>query len=259
MLREFADDGVAYLELRTTPRALPGYEVSESLGAVIRIIEEWNAREEMIVRLILSVDQAKHDLPDAERIVDLALGLRPTVVGIDLCGDPNARRDIASLKPAFDRARANGLGVVLHFAEVPASSSREELEELLSWKPKRLGHVIHVPDDMRERILREDMAVELCLSCNVLAGMVCCEMPDHHFGWWWSRGGSLSLGTDDVGVFHSTSSQEHELAARHFGLGRRELVELSRRAVAGALDREQVGRVQKLLDQFERQEVLARA
>lgn len=245
---------MAYLELRTTPRALPGYSVSESLGAVMRVINDWNGSHAMQTRLLLSVDRAKHSLQDAEGIVDLALGLRPTVVGVDLCGDPNAPCDVAALRPAFLRARKEGLGVVLHFAEVEASSARAELEELLSWQPRRLGHVIHVPPDIQQRIIDEGIAPELCLSCNILAGMVHGDMPDHHFGWWWGKGGSLSLGTDDVGVFHSTSSQEHEHAAKHFDLGTGDLVMLSRRAVAGALDREQVERVGRLLDEFVRRE-----
>lgn len=39
------------------------------------------------------------------------------------------------------------------------------------------------------------------------------------------------LQTDDVGVFCSPLSEEYFLAARHFELGRRELVQLSERAI----------------------------
>jgi len=264
VLAEFLADGVRYLELRTTPRALtpPGGPVTsaeQSLRLVVSELNAWNATNGhlMPVRLIVAVDRAKHDVNAAEWIVDLTLRLRDEgapIVALDLCGDPNKITDVATLRAPFARAARHGLPCVLHFAEVPASSHSAELEELLSWRPRRLGHAIHVPPAMRERILALGAAPELCLSCNILAGMLpprlvdgglgspriphACRpatFVDHHFGWWWAAGGPISLGTDDVGVFGSPSSNEHHHAAQHFGLSRRDLVDLSRRAMAGSL------------------------
>jgi adenosine deaminase len=281
VLAEFAADGVRYLELRTTPRALtpprgPVTSAEDSLRLVVSELNAWNAANGglMPVRLIVAVDRAKHDVNAAEWIVDLALGLRnegAPIVALDLCGDPNKLIDVATLRAPFLRARRNGLPCVLHFAEVPASSHTAELEELLSWRPRRLGHAIHVPAAMRERILALGAAPELCLSCNILAGMLpprfeenahtkthdCrpASFVDHHFGWWWAAGGPLSLGTDDVGVFGSPSSKEHHHAAQHFQLSRRSLVDLSRRAMGGALGgMTDELRMDRILDQFVRQE-----
>lgn len=270
VLLNFLSDGVAYLELRTTPRALPDTTAEEAVRIVLREIVVWNSSDgaSMPTRLILSVDRARHDAAAAMEIVELALRLRDErlpVVGVDLCGDPAAPCDLPSLAPAFKRARDGGLGVVLHFAETPGSSTDAELDELLSWEPRRLGHAIHVPEPIRERILDAGIAPELCLSCNVLAGMLppvirdgverAPGIVDHHFGWWWGKGGPLSLGTDDVGVFQATSTDEHVHAATHFALSRKDMVELSRRAISAALgsdgDKE---RVLGLLDSFCRDE-----
>lgn len=226
-------------------------------------IERWNRDEEMVVQLILSVDRAKHDLAAADGIVDLALQLRregKPVVGLDVCGDPNSPRPVAALRPAFERAKRDGLECVLHFAEVPASSSVTELHELLDWKPRRLGHAIHVPPAIAERIVAEGVGVEMCLSCNVLAGMLpgagaevkegCPGIADHHFGEWWATDVPISLGTDDIGVFGSPSSAEHRHAAEHFRLSRADMVTLGRRAVEGALDPAARERVGCLLESF---------
>ena len=132
-------------------------------------------------------------------------------MGIDLCGDP-ARGGVEALSPVFLEARRTvpGLGVTLHFAEAEASGTDEELMLLLSWRPDRIGHVIHVSDRVREAIVaRRGMGLELCLSCNVHAGMICggfeeqyvvtlscrgscrkggwliCCSCDSHFGEWW--------------------------------------------------------------------------
>lgn len=271
VLEDFAADGVVYLELRTTPRALPpALDAEGTIDLILSVIEEWNSSPSpsnpnggacpgstMLVNLILSIDRAKHSTEQAERIVDLALGSRDAgrpVVGVDLAGDPTAPTDLASFRSAFRRAKSAGLGVTVHFAELPSKTLAEEMKEMLSWNPDRLGHVIHVPLDVRKEIVRRGIGVELCLTCNVLAGMLPgsnsdtedqestrAGFPDHHFGWWWSSTRStdypISLGTDDVGVFLSSSSDEHHLAATHFGLRRDDLEDLTRRAAMGAFDR----------------------
>lgn len=115
-------------------------------------------------------------------------------MGIDLCGDPS-RTPIAHLAPAFLKAKEAGQRITLHFAEAPSSSTDEELAELLSWRPDRLGHVIHVKDKFREEIVRAKVGVELCLSCNVHARMLVGAggYEEHHFGWWKESGVGVAL------------------------------------------------------------------
>jgi adenosine deaminase len=96
-------------------------------------------------------------------------------VGIDLCGDPATPLDPAALAPIFEEARrVPGLGMTLHFAEAECSASDAELDMLLGWRPDRIGHVIRVSERVRREIMqRPGIGLELCLSCNVHAGMVC--------------------------------------------------------------------------------------
>lgn len=137
----------------------------------------------MRARLILSVDR-RNTVAQAEEVVDLCLKYRSAgVVGIDLCGDP-VKGDVRIFTDTFARAKAAGLKMTLHFAEAKASASDAELETLLSWKPDRLGHVIHVKEEYCEVIKRENIGVELCLSCNVHAKMITGTFSDHHFGMW---------------------------------------------------------------------------
>jgi adenosine deaminase len=217
----------------------------------------------MKVGLILSVDRVKHSQDQADHIVDLAITLkneRLPVLGVDLCGDPSKPIDIKIFQKAFNRAKENGLGLTIHFAEVPASSTTEELEQILSWQPDRLGHVIHVPQATRQEIVRRGIHVELCLTCNVLAGMLPGHKPstdigDHHFPSWYTTSEKplLSLGTDDVGVFGSNSSEEHWLAASYFDLTMMDLISISRNAMLGAFaDQETKQAVWTELDTFAR-------
>lgn len=81
-------------------------------------------------------------------------------------------------------AKANGLGLTLHFAETPVSGAKAELDSLLGFQPDRLGHVIHVPDEIKEEIRRRKLGLELCMSCNVHAKLIEGGFLDHHFGEW---------------------------------------------------------------------------
>ncbi|KUI64612.1 Adenosine deaminase-like protein [Cytospora mali] len=239
VLNDFAQDGVVYLELRTTPRALPRSNLSKAgyIGAILEVIRTFEALPgtALHTRLILSVD--RRNTPDeAAEVVRLARAFKGQgVVGVDLCGDP-ARGGIEALQPAFEEARrVPGLGLTLHFAEAEASGSDEELLMLLrAWRPDRIGHVIHVSERVKKEIVSYPggLGLELCLSCNVHAGMISGGFEAHHFGEWWKVDEcTVVVCTDDVGVFGSPVSNEYRLVAEHFGLSEPEIRTLARKGI----------------------------
>jgi adenosine deaminase len=187
VLESFLADGVTYLELRTTPRATPHLSPEAYVRTILAAMADFNASQDRLrTRLILSVDR-RHDLPTASGVVELAISLKDMgVVGVDLCGDPTAKPggEVRLFTPVFEMARNAGLGITVHFAEAQASGSREELDVLLSWQPKRLGHVIWEDDEAKKVIAARGLCLELCLSCNVQAEMVSGGYKGHHFGYW---------------------------------------------------------------------------
>ncbi|KAK1634767.1 adenosine deaminase [Colletotrichum phormii] len=251
VLQDFHADGVTYLELRTTPRSLPSptpQPPSVYVATILSAIDAFEASHPggMRTRLILSVDR-RHTPAQAHETVRLAASFRDRgVVGVDLCGDPAARihhtgqqdndnsnpETISIFRHAFAEARTLGLGITIHFGEAECSGHPAELAEILSWSPRRLGHVIHLGEDVKREITKRGIGLELCLSCNVHAGMVTGGFEGHHFGEWWGVEGSLiSLGTDDVGVFGSPLSNEYRLVAEHFKFSRDEICALARRGI----------------------------
>ncbi|TQS32630.1 hypothetical protein Golomagni_07049, partial [Golovinomyces magnicellulatus] len=231
VLQDFEDDGVVYLELRTTPRATPLITVQEYVAAIVEAIAAFSSSK-MHTKLILCIDR-RHDLQTAENILSLATG--DVVVALDLCGDPIAKPDgeIDVFTPVFHKAKERGLGITVHFAEAQASGSRRELDVLLGWQPQRLGHVIWEDDEAKKVIEERKLCLELCLSCNVQADMVKGGFKGHHFGYWKDKAVNIALSTDDVGVFGSPLSNEYKLAAEHFNLSRREVCGLSRQGIHG--------------------------
>ncbi|KAG5992507.1 hypothetical protein E4U43_003745 [Claviceps pusilla] len=240
VLEDFLDDGVVYLELRTTPRAANDMTADAYIEILLDTIRDFEkANPEMHTRLILSVDR-RHSLAVAESVLDSATRLRteegPGVVGIDLCGDPTRRTggEVSVFTPVFKQAAQNGLGITVHFAETEASSSYDELRTLLSWQPGRLGHVIWEDEEAKTEIVERGLCLELCLTCNVQAGLISGGFHDHHFKHWFGiKGPKISLATDDVGVFGSPLSSEYQLVAEHFGLDRAQICELARQGIDG--------------------------
>ncbi|KAL7946883.1 hypothetical protein V8C42DRAFT_319057 [Trichoderma barbatum] len=235
VLQSFLQDGVVYLELRTTPRPTPTLSINQYITILLTTISAFESSHPSLhTRLILSIDR-RHDFTTASSILDAALST-PDIVGLDLCGDPTARPagEIALFTPLFEKARAAGLGIAVHFAETESSASAAELRTLLSWRPHRLGHVIWEDEDTKREIaLRKDeLCLELCLSCNVQAGLVKTGFEGHHFGEWRAvEGVKVSLGTDDVGIFGSPLSNEYRLVAQHFHFDKSQICALARESI----------------------------
>ncbi|KAI0199978.1 Metallo-dependent hydrolase [Astrocystis sublimbata] len=233
LIEDFAKDGVVYLELRTTPRSLGTLDKTAYVAHVLKAMDRAQQKCPSIqVRLILSIDR-RNTLAEANEVVALATQFRAQgVVGLDLCGDP-AKGDVSLFTPAFEAARAAGIKITIHFAEAKCSASEAELETIMSWMPDRLGHVIHVPDNVKKQIAaRPGIGLELCLSCNVQAKMIVGSFAAHHFGEWWRVDGPVVVPcTDDVGVFGSPVSNEWALIQAHFHLKKDEILALARKGV----------------------------
>lgn len=192
------NDGICYLELRTTPRSTPHLTAAQYIATLVDTISSFeHENPQLHTRLILSIDR-RHTLEQAKTTLGLGLKYRNQgVVGLDLCGDPTARPngEISVFTPVFQEAKREGLEITVHFAEAEASGSKEELSTLLSWEPGRLGHVIWEDEETKKEIARRELCLELCLSCNVKADMVLGGFEGHHFGHWRGvKGPKISLG-----------------------------------------------------------------
>lgn len=147
----------------------------------------------MSTYLILSIDRS-NTASQALDVADLAIKYKSRgIVGVDLCGNP-AKGDVSLFEEAFAKAKRHGLKITLHFAETTHSSTEKELNTLMSYQPDRLGHIIHVPDDIKDEIASRRLGLELCLSCNVHAKLTQGGFPDHHFGYWRHRNCPIILG-----------------------------------------------------------------
>lgn len=91
VIKEFAEDNVIYLELRTTPRSEPLMSEEDYVNAVIRAMNDARNDQDIIVKLILSIDRRK-SYKEQKSLLELIIRFRnqyPDLVrGVDLSGDP---------------------------------------------------------------------------------------------------------------------------------------------------------------------------
>lgn len=242
-IKEFRDDGVIYLELRSTPRAVHGKMTKEEY--VEAIVKAFKACEidfpSILVKLLISINR-KQGYKAAEENINLAINCLKKypeyIVGLDLSGDPMTGDAFLEL---LRKARAAGLKIAAHCAEI---SNEMETTDILEFKPDRLGHCTCIHPSLQgsnklfQMLLDSKIPVELCLTSNVQ----CKTVPNyetHQFKYLYEAGHPVCLATDDKGVFRTSLSREYEIAASTFGLGLDELRELSSSSVQYAFASQQ--------------------
>jgi len=143
VIKEFADDGVKYLELRSTPRRenATGMTKKAYVESVLEGIKQ--SKQENIdidVRYLIAIDRrggpsvAKETVKLAE---EFFLSTDNTVLGLDLSGDPTVGQAKDFLEPLLEAKKA-GLKLALHLSEIP--NQKKETQVLLDLLPDRIGH-----------------------------------------------------------------------------------------------------------------------
>jgi len=179
VIEEFCDDGVTFLELRSTPRRVAGKMTKEEyVEAVVDAIKKCDDRNlSIIVKYLISIDR-RGSVADAEEALKLCVemhGKYPSVVvGLDFSGDARVN-DAKNYLDVLHSAKDRGLFVTVHLAEVP---NVEEVANFLSeFRPHRVGHgsCIHPDfggDDQLWKTfvsMQPTIPVEICLTSNLVS------------------------------------------------------------------------------------------
>lgn len=200
-LQDFANEGCAYLELRSTPKRLLVEHGKSTLATkrdycetILQVMKEFQANEEeqyskeveknkhavsrlpLVACLIVSVDRS-NDVPSGWENINLAIQLKKEypdfVVGVDLGGNP-FKRNFTDFAECFQSARQNGLFVTLHCAEVSCndddrnSRAYQDAQAILNFAPDRLGHALLLPPSLQAMLDNLRIPVETCPTSNVM-------------------------------------------------------------------------------------------
>ena len=179
-IEEFAADGCAYLELRSTPRSDPETGMTKD-GYVAALLNGIHRASQtcpgITVKIILSMDR-RHTFEESMKTVALAKKYASQgVVGLDICGDPMAgeTRDLEALIVA---AKERQIPITVHLAEM--ENRQEETETLLMAHPDRIGHGTFLTHGSKEELMTRTIPLEICMSSNVFCKTVA-DYSEHHF------------------------------------------------------------------------------
>ncbi|XP_010596688.1 adenosine deaminase-like protein isoform X3 [Loxodonta africana] len=235
VIKEFAEDGVKYLELRSTPRRedATGMTKKTYVESILEGIKQSKQENlDIDVRYLIAIDRrggpsvAKTTVKMAE---EFFCSTEETVLGIDLSGDPMAGQAKDFLEPLLEAKKA-GLKLALHLSEIP--NQEKETQMLLDLLPDRIGHGTFLNSseggslDLVDFVRRRRIPLELCLTSNIKSQTVP-SYDQHHFGFWYSIAHPSVICTDDKGVFATHLSQEYQLAAETFNLTPSQVWDLS--------------------------------
>ncbi|XP_053318588.1 adenosine deaminase-like protein [Spea bombifrons] len=234
VIKEFADDGVKYLELRSTPRESPtGMTKRMYVETVLEGIKQCKEEElDIDVRFLMAIDRRGGSTVAMETVKLAEEFFHSTddlVLGLDLSGDPTVGHGKDFIDP-LSEAKRSGLKLALHLSEIP--SQQEETALLLTIPPDRIGHgtFMNNSPDIVETVKQKQIPLELCLTSNI-KGQTVPSFDKHHFGFWYSLGHPSVLCTDDKGVFATDLSLEYQVAANTFNLNSQQIWDLSEQAI----------------------------
>ncbi|KAJ1346147.1 hypothetical protein KIN20_000855 [Parelaphostrongylus tenuis] len=129
VIKEFNDDEVIYLELRSTPRACPGMSKEQYVEAII--------------------DES---------------GL---IVGVELSGDPSI--DGRKFLPTLQQARESGLKITVHLAEMPIQLEEVNDFLTFRPDRIGHGTFLHTHEPFVDSVIQQRIPLEICLTSNVMS------------------------------------------------------------------------------------------
>ncbi|KAM4675028.1 N6-Methyl-AMP deaminase [Discoglossus pictus] len=234
VIKEFAADGVKYLELRSTPReTTTGMNKRTYVETILEGIRQCKEEElDIDVRFLVAIDRrggptvAKETVKLTEEFFHSTNDL---VLGLDLSGDPTVGHG-KDFMESLSEAKKSGLKLALHVSEIP--SQEEESKLLLELPPDRIGHgtFLSTSSDLVEIVKQHHIPLELCMTSNI-KGQTVPSCDQHHFGFWYNLGHPCVLCTDDKGVFATDLSQEYQIVADTFNLTPHQVWDLSYQAI----------------------------
>jgi adenosine deaminase len=197
-VEDAAASGLDYLELRFGPathsNGMNGIE--EVVGAVVEGMREGSSSTGMPSGAVVAALR-HHDQATNEAVARAAATFAGSgVVGFDLAGDELLYPALQPHKPAFDIARAAGLGITCHAAEAgPAIAAREAVELLGA---TRIGHGAHIVDDpdVLNWCADNGIVVEICPTSNWYTGAIA-SVSEHPAPRFKDAGVRLVLGDDN--------------------------------------------------------------
>lgn len=228
--RDLATQNVRYAELTVTPDShlLMGIAPADVATALDNARRTARAEHDVELGWIFDIP-GELGLESGERTIDWVETHAPAgSVGFGL-GGPEQGIGRPQFADVFARARELGLHSVPHAGE--STGPQTIWDALDSLHAERIGHGIAAAQDRQllAHLAEHAIPLEVCPTSNVCTRAVD-SLAEHPFLALRDAGVTVTLNTDDPGMFDTTLNNEYRVARDVFGLGDAALVELARTA-----------------------------
>ncbi len=175
------------------------------------------AKKDFPTRVGFLATLGRVDAPNVQKnVMDFVVDHAETFVGVDLA-DNEVDVDTKTLAPLFEKARKAGLGVTIHAGE-PVGSEKNVVDSIEMLGAQRIGHglQIHRFPKIIELVKSRNVHLELCPYSNWLTNAVHATKA-HPFRKLMEAGVSVSINSDDPGIFDSNLTHEYEILRNEHG------------------------------------------
>ena len=223
--------GLNYAELRFSPYYMAmthKLNIKDVVEAVIDGVNTATKTFSIKINLIGILSRTNGQSACMDEL-EAILAHKENIIALDLAGDEiNFPAHLFSQH--FKLARANGLEITAHAGEAKGPESIWQVIKLLG--AKRIGHGVAAARDpyLMEFMLKNDIAIESCLTSNIQTGTVN-SLPEHPITQFIDFGLKVSLNTDDPAIEGIEIKDEYQKANDIVGLNLNQIQTLQKNGV----------------------------
>ncbi|RPJ49885.1 MAG: adenosine deaminase [Chloroflexi bacterium] len=231
LFEDASRQNIKLFEVRFSPDwAFSGHALDwdEALEGILRAKERAEEEFDMVIGLI-AITSRGMGAASCEKTVDWAIRWKDCICGFDLA-DGEALHPITEFLGPIRRVKAAGLKLTVHSGEdTPASAVVETIRQA---GPDRIGHGIHIIDDMRavELVRERGITLEVNPWSNYLTNSVR-RIEDHPLKRLFDLGVKVTINSDDPEVLDTNLNNEYRIAHEVLGMSLEDIAACNRSAV----------------------------
>lgn len=205
-----------------------GLDWDEAFEGILRAKARAEAQYGMAIGIIAIASRGM-GVESCERTVDWVVRRREDFCGFDLA-DSEAEHPIGEFLKQIRRVQEAGLKVTVHSGEdTPASAVVETIQQA---RPDRIGHGIHIIEDMRvvDFVRERGITLEVNPWSNYLTNSVR-RIEEHPLKRLFDLGVRVTINSDDPEVLDTNLNNEYRIAHEILGMSLEEINTCNRYAV----------------------------
>ena len=238
-VEDAAREGIRILELRYAPTFIADGHAHLTFDkihqAFLRGLEKAESQGLPVATGLICIVQRISPIEVATRVMQFAIDNKDTFVGVDLA-DNEVGFDSLPFAELFQKARAAGLHITVHSGEsdVP-EAPKFVMNAIEHLGAERIGHGLQIVKDPKvmAEVKRLKIPLELCPTSNWLTNAIP-DKDSHPIRKLMEFGISVTINTDDPGVFDFDMVHEYELLQSKYGFTQSEFDHINDTAAAAS-------------------------